>query len=126
MAIKDSGKVTVTLNRTTVEKLRAEKGVEAWDAFMLDLIENRKQGVRARCIICDAFIQTTDVNISPSELAKRRGWEEMYSGRVYLNRDGVRTKVELGFICDKCVEVEDAKALELEAKANPGDIVTLE
>ncbi len=93
MPIKNSGKVTITLDRTTVEKLRNEKGGKAWDAFMLALIEGMKQGVRARCITCGRIFRSTDIDLSPSELAKRLGWKEVL----------IKGKPEsIGFVCDKC------------------------
>lgn len=93
MAIKDSAKVTVTFQRTTVEKLRSEKGGMAWDAFMLDLVESRKQGVRARCVTCREVIESTDVDLTPSSLANRHGWREV----SIRGRPGT-----IGFLCDRC------------------------
>ena len=93
MAIKGTGKVTVTFNRTTVEKVRAEKGGKAWDTFMLALIGSMKQGVRARCVVCRKVIESTDIDLSPSLLAKRLGWKEM------LVRGGPG---RIGFVCNKC------------------------
>lgn len=99
MALKDSGKVTITLNRTTVKKLRSEKGGMAWDAFMLDLIESMKCGVRARCVVCRKEVGSGDVDLTPSILAKRLGWKEI-SIRGRLN--------SIGFVCDKCsLEMEE-------------------
>jgi hypothetical protein len=77
MAIKDSGKVTVTFNRTTVEKLREEKGGMAWDDFMLNLIGSRKTGVRARCILCRKVVESGDVDLTASMLVKKLGWKEI-------------------------------------------------
>ncbi|MBE9592571.1 MAG: hypothetical protein IMF19_03745 [Proteobacteria bacterium] len=106
MAIKDSGKVTITLDRTTVEKLRSEKGGMAWDAFMLDLIEWMKQGVRARCVVCRKGVGSVDVDLSPSMLAKRLGWREV----------SVRGRPDsIGFLCDKC-------GLEMEKMEEKGEI----
>lgn len=93
MAIKDSGKVTVTFNRTTVEKLREEKGGMAWDDFMLNLIGSRKTGVRARCILCRKVVESGDVDLTASMLVKKLGWKEI-SVRGRLN--------SIGFLCDKC------------------------
>jgi hypothetical protein len=101
MAIKDSGKVTVTLNRTTVEKLRSEKGGMAWDAFMLDLVRGMKQGVKARCVICRKVVESGDVDLTASMLVKKLGWKEI-SVRGRLN--------SIGFLCDKCSS--DAEAMK--------------
>ena len=95
MAIKDSGKVTITLDRTTVEKLRNEKGGMAWDAFMLNLIGCMTQGVRIKCITCKRMFRSGDIDLSPSVLAKRLGWKEV----------SIRDKPgTIGFLCDKCAE----------------------
>ena len=93
MAIKDSGKVTITLDRTTVKKLRSEKGGMAWDVFMLDLIGCMKQGVTARCVVCRKVAGSTDIDLSSSLLAKRLGWKEI----SIRGRPGT-----IGFVCDKC------------------------
>jgi hypothetical protein len=100
MAIQDSGKVTVTLNRTTVEKLRSEKGGIAWDAFMLDLIEGMKQGVRARCVVCRKVVESGDVDLTASMMVKKLGWREIsINGGLNI----------IGFICDKCSSETDKK-----------------
>jgi hypothetical protein len=93
MAIKGSGKVTITLDRTTVEKLREEKGGKAWEAFMLNLIEGTKQGVRARCVACREVVESTNIDTSLRILARSNGWKEI-SVRGRLN--------SIGFMCDKC------------------------
>jgi hypothetical protein len=93
MAIKGSGKVTVTLNRTTVEKLREEKRGTTWDAFVLDLIGYMKQGVAARCMVCRKVARSTDIDFTPSLLAKKLGWKEI----SVRGRPGF-----IGFVCDKC------------------------
>lgn len=93
MAIKGTSKVTITLDRTTVKKLREEKGVNAWDAFMLNLIEGIGQGVRIRCIKCRRMFRSGDIDLSPSALAKRLGWKEI----SIRGRPGT-----IGFVCDKC------------------------
>lgn len=93
MAIKGTGKVTITLDRTTVKKLREEKGVNAWDAFMLNLLEGIGQGVRIRCIICRRMFRSGDIDLSPSALAKQLGWNEV----------SIRDKPgTIGFVCDEC------------------------
>lgn len=93
MAIKDSGKVTVTFNRTTVEKLRSEKGGKAWDAFMLDLAESRKQGVRIKCVVCRRILESGDIDLTSRAFAKRFGWEEV----------SIKSKSGwVGFVCNIC------------------------
>lgn len=99
MAIKGSGKVTVTFNRTTVEKLRSEKGGMAWDAFMLDLIEGMKQGVRARCVVCRKVVESEDVDLTASMMVKKLGWRE-----ISIN-GGVNF---IGFMCNKCSSEAEA------------------
>lgn len=100
MALKDSGTVTITLNRTTVKKLRSEKGGIAWDTFMLNLIEGMKQGVRAKCVLCGKVVESTDIDLSPSELARRLKWKEIL----------IRGKPKsIGFVCDKCSREEKKK-----------------
>jgi hypothetical protein len=102
MAIKGSGKVTVTFDRTTVEKLREEKGGIAWDPFMLDLIGSRKQGVRARCMLCRKVVESEDIDLTASMLAKKRGWKEIsVKGRLS----------SIGFLCDKCSSETEAMKL---------------
>ncbi|MBE9594635.1 MAG: hypothetical protein IMF19_14280 [Proteobacteria bacterium] len=95
MAIKDSAKVTVTLDRTTVEKLRSEKGGMAWDAFMLDLIGCKNQGVTAKCVACRKVVGSTDIDLSPSALTKKLGWEEV----LIKGEPGIKS---IGFLCNKC------------------------
>jgi hypothetical protein len=97
MAVKGSGKVTVTFDRTTVEKLRSEKGGEAWDAFMLNLIEGMKQGVKARCVVCRKVVESADIDLTVSMLVKRLGWRE-------ISVDGGLNII--GFMCDKCGVLE--------------------
>ena len=93
MALRGTSKVTITLDRTTVKKLREEKGVNAWDAFMLNLIEGTGQGVRIRCIKCRRMFRSGDIDLSPSALAKRLGWKEV----------SIRDELGIiGFVCDKC------------------------
>lgn len=100
MAIKESDKITITLNRTTVKKLREEKGGIAWDAFMLHLIEGVKQGVKARCVVCRKVVGSTDIDLTASTLAKRLGWKEILIGGKPKS---------IGFLCDKCsLEMEEA------------------
>ena len=99
MALKGTSTVTITLNRTTVKKLREEKGVNAWDAFMENLIEGAGQGVRIRCIKCRRMFRSGDINSSPSALAKRLGWNEV----------SIRDKPgTIGFVCDKCSSETEA------------------
>lgn len=93
MAIKGSAKITITLNRTTVEKLRSEKGGMAWDTFMLDLIGGMKQGVKARCVVCRKVVESRNVDLTASMLVKKLGWKEI-SANGGLNI--------IGFLCDKC------------------------
>jgi DNA-directed RNA polymerase subunit RPC12/RpoP len=103
MAIKGSGKVTITLDRKTVAMLRAKKkGLETWDELMQRLGRKRKWGIE--CIICGATIEMTEANISPAILAKANGWREVYSGRVRLEDTGIKTDVELGYMCKHCGE----------------------
>lgn len=101
MAVKDSGKVTITLDRTTVTKLRAQKkGMETWDGLMQRLGERRRYGLE--CIICGTFQEGEDKDKSPNMLAKEHGWRMIYSGAVYIGRGGIATQVELGYICPSC------------------------
>ena len=95
MAIKDSGKVTITFQRTTVKKLRSEKGGIAWDAFVLDLIEGRKHGVSARCVVCRKIVGSRDIDLTASTLAKRLGWKEV----LVKGEPGTKS---IGFLCNKC------------------------
>lgn len=95
MAMKRSGKVTITLDRTTVEKLRSEKGGMAWDAFMLNLVESMKQGVKARCVVCRKEVGSGDVDLTASMLAKRLGWKEV----LVRGEQGIKS---IGFLCNKC------------------------
>lgn len=102
MAKKNSGNVTITLNRTTVEMLRAKKkGMETWDELMLRLGQRRE--FELECAFCGTVIKTKDVYTTEAALAKEYGWEMMYSGRVDL-RDGrgIETTVELGYVCSRC------------------------
>ena len=103
MAIKESGKVTITLARTTVAMLRAKKkDLETWDELMQRLGRTRKWGIE--CIICGAIIEMTEANMSPAMLAKANGWREVYSGRVRLEDSEIKTDVELGYMCKHCGE----------------------
>jgi predicted CopG family antitoxin len=105
MAIKDSGKVTITLDREIVTMLRAKKkGMETWNDLMWRLGDRRRCGIE--CAMCGKFIGTTDMSISPEKLAKENGWRELYTGRVQLDRGGVKTKVELGYVCPSCGSAE--------------------
>lgn len=98
MANKGSGRVTLTLYRTTVEKLRDTKGGKAWDAFLLELIGSMKQGVRVRCVVCRKVVESDDIDLSVSMLVKKLGWREI-SANGGLNI--------IGFICDKCSSKTD-------------------
>lgn len=101
MAIKDSGKVTITLDRTTVAMLREKKeGLETWDELMRRLGERRRSGIE--CVICGAFLEMEDKDKSPNTLAKENGWQSIYSARVIVNREEMETKVELGYLCQSC------------------------
>ena len=102
MATKDSGNVTITLNRTTVEMLRAKKkDLETWDELMLRL--GRKRQFEIECVFCGAVIKTKNVNTTEVALAGEYGWKMMYSGRVDLiEQDEIETTVELGYVCPEC------------------------
>ena len=93
MAVHGSEHITITILKTTVAKLRDEKGGVAWDTFMLNSLEGMKQGVKAKCAICRKVVGSTDVDLSPSLLAKRLGWKEI----------SVKGRLDsIGFLCDKC------------------------
>lgn len=100
MAIKGTRRVTVTLMRTTVKSLRAIKGAEAWDSFLLNLMKARRQGARAECIICRKVLETEDINESAAVLARKNGWTEVtVTGRLNA----------IGFACNECMKREVKK-----------------
>ena len=90
MAIKGIGKVTVTFERSTVEQLRAKKGSETWDEFLLRLASRQRCGIE--CIICGKWIETTDAHVSPSVLAEMNKWREV----------SCEGEVKLGYVCPNC------------------------
>jgi DNA-directed RNA polymerase subunit RPC12/RpoP len=93
--------------------LRAKKkGLETWDELMCRL--GRRRRYEIECTMCGKFIGTTDMSISPEKLAKENGWRELYTGKVQLDRDGVKTKVELGYVCCDCWEEYEEERGEIE------------
>ena len=87
---RQEGKVTVTLERTIVETLRARKGSETWGEFFLRLAKRQRCGIE--CIICGRWIETTDAHVSPSVLAEMKGWQEV----------ATKGEVKLGYVCPDC------------------------
>ena len=83
--------MTITLEQTTVKILRAKKGSETWDELMLRLIRRGRCGIE--CLICERWIETEDVHVSPSVLAEMSGWDE-----VATSGD-----VKLGYVCTHCM-----------------------
>jgi hypothetical protein len=100
MAKKDSGNVTITLDRTTVAMLRAKKkDLETWDEMMCRLGRRCQCGIE--CIACGKLVESADGNMSPNMLAKEYGWESMYSGKTALGGKVV-SRVKLGYMCYNC------------------------
>jgi hypothetical protein len=100
MAIKGSAKVTVTLDRSTVDMLRKKKGSETWDELMLRLAKRQRYGIE--CTICGKFVEAKNMDISPNMLAKEQGWQPLYSGRVEETTGELKRRVERGYICPSC------------------------
>ena len=94
MPVKGIGKVTITLRRTTVEKLRDTKKSLSWDEFLLGLVETKKQGARAECMICGRILETENIYVSPSILAEKNGWIEI---AVKGQQNAI------GFACPACL-----------------------
>ena len=80
----------MTLERATVETLRARKRDETWDEFLLRLVSRQRCGIE--CIICGKWIETTDAHVSPSVLAEMKGWREV----------SCEGEVKLGYVCPNC------------------------
>lgn len=94
MSIKDSSKITITLDRTTVAILRERKRGMAWDAYMRSLIRLESQGSRAKCMRCGKVLETEDISKSPEVLAQENGWTEIaVKGRLNT----------IGFACPSCL-----------------------
>lgn len=88
MTLKGSNSITVTLLKTTVEKLRAIKHTETWDELMLRLA-TQKCGIE--CITCGKRLDMDDLEMSRSQLAKIKGWDAVKAGNM-----------RIGFICPEC------------------------
>jgi hypothetical protein len=96
MAKRGNKKITITLNRTTVDILRRRKRGAQWDAYLLDAT-NRKCGIK--CMNCGRWLEAQRTDISPNTLAKYNDWKRM---AIY----GDKT---VGFMCAECVENEGGK-----------------
>lgn len=94
MAIRDSSKITITLDRTTVAILREKKRGMAWDAYMHSLLRLESQGSRAECMRCGKVLESDDISKSPKALAKENGWIEITAS----GRENV-----IGFVCPNCL-----------------------
>jgi len=107
MAKKDTGKVTITLDRSIVKMLREKKeGIETWNDLLIRLAGRSRCGIE--CLICGAFLENSDLNQSPNKLAETNGWRVVYSGRVELDGDEIKTKVKLGYMCRNCWRIEES------------------
>ena len=105
MAKKDTGKITITLDKTVVKMLREKKeGVETWNDLLIRLAGRSRCGIE--CLICGAFLENEDMNQSPNKLAETNVWRIIYSGRVEQDGDELRTKVKLGYMCRNCCRSE--------------------
>lgn len=101
MAIKNSDKVTITLERTTVAMLRSKKkGLETWNELMLRLGNRRQFGLE--CAICGAFLEFENMDKTLNTIAKENGWQKMYSQIVHVDGEEIARQVELGYICPSC------------------------
>jgi len=103
MALKGSGNVTITLDRKTVEMLRAKKrGLETWDELMCRLGERPQCGIE--CVICHKWLDTDDPEMSRNDLARANGWARIYIGRVKVEvGEGIVTNGGIGIACAECV-----------------------
>ena len=107
MAKKDTGKITITLDKTVVKMLRAKKeGVETWNNLLIRLAGRSRCGIE--CLICGAFLENEDMSQSPNELAEKNEWRIVYSGKVELDGDEIKTKVKLGYMCRNCCRIEES------------------
>lgn len=84
------GKANLTLEPATVEVLRAKKGSETWDGFLMRLAKRQRCGIE--CIICGKWIETADAHVSPSVLAEMNKWREV----------SCEGEVKLGYVCPNC------------------------
>jgi hypothetical protein len=91
MAKSGNKKITITLNRTTVDVLRRRKRDTAWDVYLLEATD-RKCGIG--CMNCGRWLEAQRTDISPDTLARDNGWKPM----VIYGEDTV------GFLCDKCAK----------------------
>lgn len=91
MAKSGTGKITITLNRTTVDLLRLRKRAVPWDKYLLGATD-RKCGIE--CMNCGGWLEANRTDISQDTLAKYYGWKPM---AIY----GEKT---IGFLCKECAK----------------------
>ena len=94
MSIKNTDNITITLKKTTVNKMRKRKGELSWNEYVLNLMKSANQGARAKCVFCGGVLETEDIYKSPSDLAKENNWTE-------ISIKGQQAVV--GFICNFCI-----------------------
>jgi hypothetical protein len=99
MAKKDTGKITITLDRETVKKLRSAKRDMTWDDYMLYLLRTQMTGAHVECLICGRIFRSAKLDVSPRMLAEEERWTEvaMKGGRV------------IGFVCLDCIAKTETK-----------------
>lgn len=91
MALEDTNKVTVTLQRATVKELRSAKGNLTWDKHLLTLLRRNRQGSQVRCMMCGREEGTGDIRQSAVDLAEGLNWEPVKMDEAII-----------GFVCDAC------------------------
>jgi hypothetical protein len=103
MAKSGNKKITITLNRTTVDVLRRRKRDTAWDVYLLEAT-NRKCGIE--CMGCGRWLEAHRTDISQDTLARDNGWKRMiiYEDERRMEIDGEDT---VGFMCDECAKVKE-------------------
>lgn len=93
MTKSGNDKITITLNRTTVDVLRRRKRSTPWDAYLLKATD-RKCGIE--CMNCGRWLEAQRTDLSQDTLARDNGWKPMV---IY----GEKT---VGFLCDECAKVK--------------------
>jgi hypothetical protein len=96
MAKSGNKKITITLNRTTVDVLRRRKRDSSWDAYLLEAT-NRKCGIG--CMNCGRWLEAQRTDISQDTLARDNGWKSL---KIYGEK-------RVGFMCDDCAENKGVK-----------------
>jgi len=105
MTLHGSEHITITILKTTVDKLRAMKRADSWDSLLLRFSKRGRCGIE--CMNCGYWLETDETDVTLDKLAKRQGWTGVYGEEGEVDKGGRRMRI--GYMCGKCGKRMKAK-----------------